>query len=127
MPVSNLPKYTHTVTEVVHTCLLALRQLVDVLRAVFVLDDLDLVDVVELPARVQLLDLPLDALVARLLDLPEHLHVAVHGQRLAGLQNLIEAVHEKRQLEGRLDEIGCILNHNCHVRNQSLMCRSFIF
>ena len=84
---------------------LALRQLVDVLRAVFVLDNLDLVDVLELPARVELLDLPLDALVARLLDLTEHLHVAVHRQRLAGLQNVIKVVHENADslnMRGRL-------------------------
>ena len=54
--------------------------------SVFVLDDLDLVDIGELPARVELLDLPLDALVARLLDLPQHLHVPVHRQRLARLK-----------------------------------------
>ena len=57
-----------------------LRQLVDVLRPILVLHNLDLVDVVELPARVELLDLPLDALVAGLLNLPEDLHVAVHCQ-----------------------------------------------
>ena len=68
------------------TCLLVLRQLVDVLLPVFVLDDLDLVDVVELPPRVELDDLTLDALVARLLDLAQNLHVAVHRQGLVGLR-----------------------------------------
>ena len=63
-----------------------LRQLVDVLRPILVLHNLDLVDVVELPARVELLDLPLDALVAGLLNLPEDLHVAVHCQRLGRLR-----------------------------------------
>ena len=49
-----------------------------------------------MPARVQLLDLPLDAPVARLLDLAQHLHVAVHGQSLARLQNGILVVLEMR-------------------------------
>ena len=53
-----------------------------------------------MPARVQLLDLPLDAPVARLLDLAQHLHVAVHGQSLARLQqHRMEVVLEMR---GRL-------------------------